>query len=182
MTCQHAVSIHSSLGHVINSRRALLVMEGLVSSDKKTVLPLKNVSVQVKVKGYLVGISSTLSYSNDTSNPLEVSFRFPLEESFAVVGLEAIIDGRKIKGEVEEKEKAKDMYDDAIASGLSAAYAEEKSGDIFSLSLGNLPPGSEAEISIRMVGELPIEADGRVRFTLPSVLKPRYTPEGSVIH
>lgn len=154
-------------------------MEGLVSSDKKTVLPLKNVSVQAKVKGYLVGISSTLSYSNDTSNPLEVSFRFPLEESFAVVALEAIIDGRKIKGEVQEKEKAKDMYDDAIASGLSAAYAEEKSGDIFSLSLGNLPSGSEAEISIRMVGELPIEADGRVRFTLPSVLKPRYTPEGS---
>ena len=48
-----------------------------------------------------------------------------------------------------------------------------------SLSLGNLPSGSEAQISIKMVGELPIEADGRVRFTLPSVLKPRYTPEGS---
>ena len=154
-------------------------MEGLTSVDKKTVLPLNNVSVQVKVKGCLVGISSTLSYYNDTSNPLEISFRFPLEESFAVVGLEAIIDGRKIKGEVQEKEKAKDMYDDAIASGLSAAYAEEKSGDIFSLSLGNLPSGSEAEISIRMVGELPIEADGQVRFTLPSVLKPRYTPVGS---
>ena len=30
-----------------------------------------------------------------------------------------------------------------------------------------------------MVGELPIEPDGRVRFTLPSVLKPRHTPEGS---
>ena len=60
-------------------------MEGLVSADKKTVLPLKDISVQVKVKGYLVGISSTLSYSNDTSNPLEVMFRFPLEESLAVV-------------------------------------------------------------------------------------------------
>ena len=155
-------------------------MEGLISADKKTVVPLKNVSVHVNVKGYLVGISSTLSYYNDTSNPLEVTFRFPLEESFAVVGLEAIIDGRKIKGEVQEKQKAMDMYNDAIASGLSAAYAEEKSGDIFSLSLGNLPSGSEAEISIRMVGELPIDADGRVRFTLPSVLKPRYTPEGSI--
>ena len=154
-------------------------MEGLISANKKVVLPLKNVSVRGEVKGYLVGISSTLSYSNDTSNPLEVTFRFPLEESFAVVGLEAIIDGRKVKGEVQEKEKAKDMYDDAIASGLSAAYAEEKSGDIFSLSLGNLPSGSEAQISIKMVGELPIEPDGRVRFTLPSVLKPRYTPEGS---
>ena len=62
---------------------------------------------------------------------------------------------------------------------MSAAYGEEKSGDIFNLSLGNLPSGSEAQISIKMVGELPIEPDGRVRFTLPSVLKPRYTPEGS---
>ena len=114
-------------------------MEGLVSANKKTVLPLKNVSVLVNVKGYLAGISSTLSYCNDTSNPLEVTFTFPLEESFAVVGLEAIIDGRKIKGEVQEKEKAREMYDDAIASGLSTAYAEEKSGDIFCLSLGNLP-------------------------------------------
>ena len=36
--------------------------------------------------------------------------------------------------------------------------------------MGNLPSGSEAEISIRMVGQLPIEADGQLRFTLPSVL------------
>ena len=162
-----------------DKKRVRLEMEGLVSADKKTVLPLKDISVQVKVKGYLVGVSSTLNYSNDTSNPLEVTFRFPLEESFAVVGLEAIIDGRKVKATVQEKKKARDMYDDAITSGLSAAYAEEKTGDIFSLSLGNLPSGSEAEIKLRMVGELPIEADGRVRFTLPSVLKPRYTPEGS---
>ena len=33
--------------------------EGLVSSDKKAILPLKNVAVQVKIKDYLVGISST---------------------------------------------------------------------------------------------------------------------------
>ena len=159
---------------------ALIMAEvvGLVSSDK-TALPLKDVSVHVNVKGYLVGLSSTLSYSNDTSNPLEVTFRFPLEESFAVVRLEATIDGRKIKATIHEKEKARDMYYDAITGGLSAAYAEEKSGDIFSLSLGNLPSGSKVEINIRMVGELPIEADGSVRFTLPSVLKPRYTPQGS---
>ena len=153
-------------------------MEGLVSADK-TFLPLKDVFVRVTVKGYLVGVLSTLNYSNDTSNPLEVTFRFPLEQSFAVVGLEAIVDGRKVKAVVHEKEKARNMYEDAITSGLTAAYAEEKAGDIFSLSLGNLPSGSEAEIKLRMVGELSIEADGRVRFNLPSVLKPRYTPEGS---
>jgi len=157
----------------------IVEMEGLVSADKKMALPLKKISLQVKVKGYLVGVSSTLSYFNDTSDPMEVTFRSPLEESFAVVGLEAIIDGRKVNAAIHEKEKARDMYDDAITSGLTAAYAEEKAGDIFSLCLGNLPSGSEAKIKLRMVGELPIEANGRVRFTLPSVLKPRYTPEGS---
>ena len=103
-------------------------MEGLVTVREKTALPLKDISVKANVKGYLVGISSNLCYTNDTSNPVEVAFRFPLEESFAVVGLDAVIDGRKIKGEVQEKQKAGDMYDNAIASGMSAAYGEEKSG------------------------------------------------------
>ena len=62
---------------------------------------------------------------------------------------------------------------------LLRSNAEEKSRDIFSLSLGNLPSGSKPEIKMRMVGERPIEGDGHVGFTLPSVLKPRYTPEGS---
>ena len=159
------------------------MIEGLISADKTTVLSLKDISIQAKVKGYLVGISSTLNYSNKTSNPLEVAFRFPLEESFAVVGLEAIIDGRKVKATVHEEDVARRMYHHMITSGLTEAYAEEKAeekaGDIFSLSLGNFPSESEAVIKLKMVGELPMEADGRVRFTLPSVLKPRYTPEGS---
>ena len=95
------------------------------------------------------------------------------------MGLEAVIAGRRIKAEIREKEEAKQMYDDAMASGFSAALAEEKSGDIFSISLGNLPPKSEAELHLKLVGELPIDAEGGVRFTLPSVLKPRYTPAGS---
>ena len=92
---------------------------------------------------------------------------------------QAVIAGRRIKAEVKEKEEARQTYDDAIASGFSAALAEEKSGDIFSISLGNLPPKAEAELHLKLAGELPIDAEGGVRFTLPSVLKPRYTPQGS---
>ena len=51
------------------------------------------------------------------------------------------------------------MYDDALASrGLTAALGEEKSGDIFSLALGNLPPQADAELQLKMVSELPLEA------------------------
>ena len=152
---------------------------GLLIAGKNTKVPLKEVTVKAQLRGYLVGLESTLKYSNDTSNPIEVVFRFPIDESFAVVGLEAEIGGKRIKAEVREKEEAKQMYDDAMASGFTAAYAEEKSSDIFSISLGNLPPQSEAKLHLKLAGELPIDAEGAVRFSLPAVLKPRYTPSGS---
>ena len=152
---------------------------GLVAKGKDTSLPLKNVSVEARVRGFVLGLHSTLTYSNDTSDPVEVLFRFPIEKSHAVVGLTALIDGRKIKADIREKEEARAQYDDAIASGLSAALAEEKSGDIFSVALGNLPPGKEAQIQLQLVGELSIDAEGGARFSLPSTLKPRYTPAGS---
>ena len=75
--------------------------------------------------------------------------------------------------------QARDKYDDAIASGKTAALGEESSGDIFSISLGSLCEGGEAEIQLKMVGEMPIDAEGGVRFSLPATLKPRYTPAGS---
>ena len=112
----------------------------LVKGKEEVVVPLKNVSVTAQLKGSLVGLLSKFSYKNETADPLEVLFRFPVDESWAVVGLEAVIDGRRILAEVKEKEEAKEMYDDALASGLTAALGEEKSGDIFSLALGNLPP------------------------------------------
>jgi len=152
---------------------------GLLMTGKHTALPLKEVSVQAQVKGYVLGLLSTLKYSNDSSDPVEVLFRFPVEQSQAVVGLTAVIDGRTIKAKLREKEEARAAYDDAIASGQSAALGEEKSGDVFSISLGNLPPQKEAEIQLQLVGELPIDAEGSVRFSLPSILKPRYTPAGS---
>ena len=152
---------------------------GLLIAGKNTQVPLKEVTVKAQLRGYLVGLISTLKYSNDGSNPIEVLFRFPIEESFAVVGLEAEIGDKRIKAEVREKEEAKQMYDDAMASGFTAALAEEQSGDIFSISLGNLPPKSEARLHLKLAGELALDADGAVRFALPAVLKPRYTPTGS---
>ena len=164
-----------------SKRRYHLCRYGLLVKNKEeVVVPLKNVSVSAQLKGSLVGLLSTFSYKNETSDPLEVLFRFPVDESWAVVGLEAVIDGRRIRAEVKEKEEAKEMYDDALASGLTAALGEEKSGDIFSLALGNLPPQADAELRLKMVSELPLEAGSEaVRFSLPSVLKQRYTPAGS---
>ena len=153
---------------------------GLFDVGQRVLLPLKSCTVNAEVQGYIAGLKSVLKYVNGGDKPVEVQFRFPVEESYAVVGMEAVIEGRTIKAEIKKKEEAKRDYKEAIASGHTAALAEEQSGDILSISLGNLSTGNEAELHLKLVGELPIDAEGGVRFTLPAVLKPRYTPEGSV--
>ncbi|CAI9558461.1 unnamed protein product, partial [Staurois parvus] len=85
---------------------------------------------------------------------------------------------KKIVADLQEKEQAHKTYDEAISRGEQAFFLEEdeSSGDIFSCNVGNLPPGQEAEVTMKYVLELLMEADGAVRFVLPAVLNPRYTP------
>ena len=76
----------------------LIVEEGPGKASKP--VPLQNVSVSGRIKGYAFGLETKLSYRNDSDDPLEVMFRFPVDESSAVVGLEAKINGKTIKGVV----------------------------------------------------------------------------------
>ncbi|XP_030043481.1 von Willebrand factor A domain-containing protein 5A isoform X2 [Microcaecilia unicolor] len=151
---------------------------GLLTASKHPV-PLKGISVDVQVKGFVADVSATLKYKNEEQNPLEAVFVFPMDADSAVYSFEALVDGKRIVAEIQEKKKAHQTYEDALAQGKEAFLLEEdeSSGDIFSCSVGNLPPGQEAEVKLAFVQELPVEADGAVRFVLPAVLNPRYTPQ-----
>ena len=70
------------------------------SRKGKKDVTLESVSVTGQIKGYVMGLETRLKYRNTSDDPLEVMFRFPVEESTAVVGLEAKIAGRTIKGVV----------------------------------------------------------------------------------
>lgn len=77
--------------------------------------------------------------------------------------------------------QAREEYDDALSSGQQAFLLEEseQSPDIFSLSVGSLPPGESASIRLEYVTELAVQADDGLRFCLPAVLNPRYQPQGT---
>ncbi|XP_069069489.1 von Willebrand factor A domain-containing protein 5A isoform X1 [Pleurodeles waltl] len=150
---------------------------GLLTASKDPV-PLKGISVDVQVKGFVADVSATLTYKNEEQNPLEAVFVFPMDDDSAVYNFEAMVDGKRIVAEIQEKKQAQETYADAISQGREAFLLEEdsSSGDIFSCSVGNLPPDQEAAVTLSFVQELPLEPDGAVRFVLPTVLNPRYTP------
>lgn len=152
---------------------------GLVQKQNGSRVPLESIKIQVDVQGFTAHVLATMKYTNKDDNPIEAIYIFPLDEQAAVCGFQATIDGRTIVAEVQEKQEARDTYDDAIGSGQSAFLLEEsdESSDIFQISVGNLPPKKEAIIELRFVTELAVEKEGRVVFVLPTVLNPRYSPQ-----
>ncbi|CAI5693962.1 unnamed protein product [Oreochromis niloticus] len=153
---------------------------GLLTARKEPV-PLKSIEVELEVRDHVATVVSTLNYENKEDKPLEAVFVFPLPGDAAVCHFSAKIGQTQIVAEVKEKQKAREEYDDALSCGQQAFLLEEsdQSPDIFSLSVGSLPPGESASIRLEYVTELAVQADDGLRFCLPAVLNPRYQPQGS---
>ncbi|XP_062408723.1 von Willebrand factor A domain-containing protein 5A-like isoform X2 [Sardina pilchardus] len=151
---------------------------GLVTVNNEPV-PLKSVEVDVHVKGHVATVTSTLGYVNGEERPLEAVFVFPLPGECAVCHLSAKIGDTEVVAKLQDKQKAREKYDDALSSGHQAFLLEEsaQSPDVFQLNVGSLPPGESAAITLVYISELAMQADDALRFCLPAVLNPRYTPQ-----
>ncbi|XP_041919253.1 von Willebrand factor A domain-containing protein 5A-like isoform X2 [Alosa sapidissima] len=151
---------------------------GLVTKNKEPV-PLKSVEVDVHVQGHVATVTSTLLYVNGEERPLEAVFVFPLPGECAVCHLSAKIGDTEVVAKLQDKQKAREEYDDALSSGHQAFLLEEsdQSPDVFQLNVGSLPPGESAAITLVYISELDMQADDALRFCLPAVLNPRYTPQ-----
>uniref|UniRef100_A0A8D3BLF0 von Willebrand factor A domain-containing protein 5A-like n=1 Tax=Scophthalmus maximus TaxID=52904 RepID=A0A8D3BLF0_SCOMX len=147
---------------------------GLVTAKQEPV-PLKSIEVELEVRDHVATVVSTLLYENKEDKPIEAVFVFPLPGDAAVCHFSATIGQTQIVAEVKEKQQAREEYDDALSSGQQAFLLEEseQSPDIFTLSVGSLPPGESASIRLEYVTELAVQADDGLRFCLPAVLNPR---------
>lgn len=148
---------------------------GLTDRRTGTEIPLEGVSVEAEIVEGSVRTVVAQRYANRGSEPVEAVYVFPLDEGAAVCGFEAVAGGTVVRGKVEDRETAFEIYDDALAAGKSAFLLDEERPDVFTISVGNLPPGGEALIRITTVAEAPREGDG-IRWVLPTTVSPRYAP------
>ncbi|XP_060770439.1 von Willebrand factor A domain-containing protein 5A-like isoform X2 [Neoarius graeffei] len=150
-------------------------------TNKNEPVPLKHIEVDLQVQGHVATVTSTLQYVNEEEQPLEAVFVFPMPSGAAVCQFSAKVADQEIVAEVQEKQEAREQYDDALSSGQQAFLLEEseESVDVFKLSVGSLPPGQSATITFTFITELSVQADHSLQFCLPAVLNPRYTPAGT---
>jgi Ca-activated chloride channel family protein len=148
---------------------------GLLSSASDPV-PLLGVKVEGDILGRGAKVRISQRFRNQEEKAVEAVYKFPLPEGAAVCGFRADIDGKKIQGQVEERDRAFEMYDDALAKGDGAYLLDEERPNIFTLSVGNLNPNAEVIVEIEYVTLLDMEGQ-QVRFFLPTTISPRYIPE-----
>lgn len=118
-----------------------------------------------------------------------MKYVFPLDDNAAICGFEAFINGKRIVGRVEEKQKARVEYKEAVEKGHGAYLMEAAKPvrrhyyfwgsmiyfsyfqDVLTMNIGNLPPGCTCVIKLTYVTEVTTEAEDLI-FTIPSSLAP----------
>ena len=139
---------------------------------------------QLKVEAHATVVAETCAvkirqkYRNTETYPLtQCVYTFPLYDGIAVVRFTCTIGDKTLHGLVRERGEAKQVYQEAKSRGETAGLLEQslQASDVFTASLGNIPPETEITVDISYVGELKhdLEVDG-VRFTIPTVIAPRY--------
>ncbi|XP_063053952.1 von Willebrand factor A domain-containing protein 5A-like, partial [Engraulis encrasicolus] len=144
-------------------------------------VPLKSVEVDVQVQGHVATVSSSLLYLNQEERPMEAVFVFPLPAECALCHFSAKLGDVEVVAKLQDKQRALEEYDDALSSGKPAFLLEEKEqgSNVFQLTVGSLPPGQSAAITLVYISELAMQADDALRFCLPTVFNPLYTPQAS---
>ncbi|XP_074640441.1 protein mono-ADP-ribosyltransferase PARP4-like isoform X3 [Tubulanus polymorphus] len=139
------------------------VKVGLVS-DNDTPVPLKSIHIRGKIVDLAAEVVVLQSYTNENNAPIEAKYVFPLDENAAVCGFEAFINGKHIIGEVKEKETARKEYKEAVEAGHGAYLMDqdEEMPNIFTVSVGNLPPKATVLIKITYVTELQVLQDDMI--------------------
>ena len=80
------------------------------------------------LEGPLAIVDIELTYINeDTESPIECSYEFLLDSDTVMSQLIAKIGDKEVEAKIKEKERAKEIYEDVMAGGKAAVFAEQKS-------------------------------------------------------
>ncbi|XP_014646672.1 PREDICTED: poly [ADP-ribose] polymerase 4 [Ceratotherium simum simum] len=146
------------------------IKSGLQDTSGNSV-PLEDVHIKGKIIDFVAQVIVFQTYTNQNHVPIEAKYIFPLDDKAAVCGFEAFINGKHIVGEIKEKEAAHREYRKAVSQGHGAYLMDQDSPDIFTVSVGNLPPKAKVLIKITYITELSIQGTVAV-FFMPATVAP----------
>lgn len=137
--------------------------------------PLKHTDVKADVSGFIARVNVTQTFHNPTEETIEAVYVFPLPHEAAVDAMTMQVGDRKIVGVIKRRDQARQIYEQALSRGQTAALLEQERPNIFTQSVGNIAPDEEVKIHISYVDVLNYDS-GEYEFHFPMVVGPRFIP------
>lgn len=153
--------------------------EARLQTKNGVVIPLMGVDAVGAMVGLFLRMTIRQRFHNNTHDPLEVMYTFPLPAAAVLLQAEIHVRGVVYQSQVHAKPKASKKYTEAVAAGDTAILVMQVN-DLYSIQIGNVPAGEEVAIHITY-GEMLVPNDGVVRVSLPTTIAPRYgTPPATM--
>ena len=135
--------------------------------------------VFISVSGPIARTRVTQRFKNTSDLWIEGVYVFPLPDEAAVDTLKMQIGSRFIEGKIEERKKAKALYEAAKREGRKASLLEQERPNIFTNSVANIGPGETIIVQIEYQENVVLKEETfSLRF--PMVVAPRFNPPATL--
>ncbi len=134
-----------------------------------------NSDIQLDITGLVARVEITQQFTNHGSHWAEGIYRFPLPPGAAVDRMRIRVGERLLEGEIQEKEIARQTYQQARDAGQTATIVEQQRNNQFETRLANIGPGELIEITIGYLQNVSY-SDFSYHLRLPMTFTPRYEP------
>ena len=108
------------------------------------------VKIDAELNEFYAKTNVTQYYINHLDNPVELILKFPYNSKVQFSKFTLDINGKKVVSKVIEKEKAKEKYSDALASGNTGAMSSLEDNYI-KVNIGNISPKSKVKLTTEFI-------------------------------
>jgi len=145
------------------------IMIGYAPSHAPSVpkpLPIKYHRVQVAIDNQVASTSIDQVFKNDSDIDLEGTYIFPLPETATITEFAMYMDGKKITGEILDKDKARQQYEDIVRKMKDPALLEYVGRNMFKARVYPIPKHGEKRIELKYQETLKYDA-GVCKYVYP---------------
>jgi Ca-activated chloride channel family protein len=151
------------------------VQSGNPETDR---MPLKSTDAKINIAGVIADVTIRQVYRNEGKNVLEAIYVFPASTKAAVYAMKMKIGEREIEAVIQEKQQARQMYQEARDQGKTATLLEQKRPNVFQMQVANILPGDNIVVELKYT-ELLVPESAVYQFVYPTVVGPRYSNQSS---
>lgn len=133
-------------------------------------LSMRHLSVKVETIGRFARTEVTQVFHNHTNRRTEGTYEFTLPDGAAIARLAMDVDGKLMEGELVERARARQIYEDIVRKQKDPALLEWQSGNRFKTQIFPIPAGGDKKVILAYEQVLPVShGEFNYRYQLPRI-------------